>query len=175
MIKVEGIEQAIAQMKQLETATSRKVLIMALRRASRPLIKQMKQLAPEAERNVKEFWGKRLTVEPGTLKRSIRAIVPKRKSDRLAEMLVGPTKLKKGRRANIAKKGSAVRNDGWFRHFVIRGTAGFTIKKGKNKGRYMPGQAANPFPDKAYSQSGEFVSRELEAAIVSQLNKILSK
>ena len=163
------MKEAIEQMKLLDEAARRKTLLSALRRASRPFISAAKRLAPQAENNVREFWGKRLNVEPGTLKRSIRAIVPKRKSDQLTELLIGPTKAKAGARRKMTE-GGINRNDGWFRHFVIRGTAGATIKKGKNAGRYIPGQQANPFVDKAYNQSGGQVSDELEKAIVNNIS-----
>jgi HK97 gp10 family phage protein len=174
MSQIVGMEEAIKKMKELEVATSRKIMLTALRRSARPLIKTMRNLAPKAEKNVREWWGKRLEVEPGALQRSIRAIAPKKKSERFAELLVGPTKAKAGARKTMTQKGTN-RNDAWFRHFVIRGTAGYTVKKGINKGRYIPGQAAQPFVDEAYSQSGGNVSKELERSILMNINKIVNK
>jgi hypothetical protein len=174
MSKVEGIQDAIKMIKEMEIATSRKIVIMSLRKASRPLVSSMKGLAPLAENRVREWWGKRLTIEPGTLKRSIRSIAPKAKRENKIELLVGPTKAKAGARRKMTETGSN-KNDGWFRHFVIRGTAGYTYKKGKNKGRYIPGQSANPFVDKAYSQTASKVSGELEKEIVSNINKVINK
>ena len=174
MIQVEGVEEAVKLMKELDDKTSRKAQIMILRRAARPLVRKMKQLAPEAERNVREFWGNKLTVEPGTLKRSIRSIIPKHKKDRYVEILIGPTKWKAGKRKNAAKQGKTNRSDGWFRHFVIKGTAGKTIRI-KGKRRYIPGQAANPFPDRAYSMTGAQVSDLLEKEIITVVNKVVNK
>lgn len=174
MIQVDGINEAVRLMKELDDKTSRKAQIMILRRAARPLVRKMKQLAPQAERNVREFWGKRLTVEPGTLKRSIRSIIPKHKKDRYVEILVGPTKWKPGKRSKAAKDGKTNRSDGWFRHFVIRGTAGKTIRI-NGKRRYVPGQPANPFPDRAYSMTGSEVSNLLEKEILTVVNKIVNK
>ena len=163
-----GVNEAKEFLKGMEERARRTVLLGALRAAGRPLVKEAKRLAPIAENNVREFWGKRLEVIPGTLKRSIKYTTPKRKSDTLAELFVGPKKIKPGRSRGTD---GINKNDAWFRHFVIRGTAGATIKTGKNKGRFIPGQEPNPFMDDAYKISGAMVGAELEKNIIEGVKK----
>jgi len=158
-----GFKDAVKFMKGLEEKAQRPTLLAAMRIAARPLSKEAKRLAPVAERNVREFWGNRLTVTPGTLKRSIKYIVPKAKKETLAELYVGPKKAKKRGKNFDGKTINA--SDGWFRHFVIRGTSGKTIKSGKNKGRFIPGQPANAFMDEAANRTAGLVNSELEKAI----------
>lgn len=177
MQPVHGMKEAQQFLRQLDDKVSRRLLLSALRRASRPLVRAGKAQAPVADRAMKEFWGSQLQIAPGTLKHSIGTITPKRKNEKLAEMYVGPKKLKSSMRSKRIKSGKMLvnKNDAWFRHFVIRGTAGYTIKNGKNKGKYMPGQAANPFMDRARSQSGPMVTNELEKSLVTSINSYVKR
>ena len=171
-LEVKGMDDAVRFMKGLEEQTARKVLISALRDASKPLIKAAKQEVPVAGRKTVEFWGKRRIINPGVLKKSIRAVVPKRKSEQFAEMYIGPIKKRKGKTTKAAAENT---NDAWYRHFVIRGTAGFTVKKGKNKGKFMPGQAANPFMDRAASRAGMETTSTLEKSLTKTINKYIAR
>lgn len=165
-VTVDGFEDAVKFLKTLPENINRKVLVSSIRRASRPFVAAVKREAPIATRKQMEYWGaakdKRL-IEPGLLKKSVGVIVAKAKNKNFLSVYVGPKKTKAGSRKRIA-------NDAWYRHFVIRGTAGFTIKKGKNIGRFMPGQAANPFVDRAYSQTGTQVGNAIEANITDAVS-----
>ena len=164
-----GMGEAVTFLKGLEERAQRSILLSSMKIAARPLVKEAKRLAPIAERNVREFWGKRLNVPPGTLARSIKYITPKRKSATMAELFVGPKKAKKRGRNYTGK--TINNSDGWFRHFVIRGTAGGTIKTGKNKGRFIKGQEPNPFMDDAVKNVGNLVGAELERNIIEGVRR----
>lgn len=162
-----GFDEAVRFLKSLDDKVNRRLLAASLRVASRPLVREAKRRAPVAERNMREFWGEQRKVPPGTLKKSIGTILPKRKRDTLAEMFVGPRKTKPGRKR--------IKNDAWFRHMVIRGTAGYTIKKGTRAGQFMPGQPANPFMDQAKAATASQVTNSLEKSITKAVNNYIKR
>lgn len=159
----EGFDTCVKFLKELDERVNRKLLQRALVIAAKPLVRQARAIAPEWHKTTKEWWGEQRDVPPGTLKRSIGTILPKSKSDKFQSMFIGPKKTKPGRKR--------LKNDAWFRHMVIRGTAGYTIKKGPRRGQFMPGQEPNPFMDKAYMQVGGMVENELKNAVTTAVNQ----
>ena len=140
---IEGFEEAINFLKDLNPKYNRKVLISSIKKGAKPFVKAIKNETPQAERAVIEWFGK---------KRIIGTIVSKQKNQNYVSVLVGP-KLKRPKRGKVTIADMQNKNDPWFRHFVIRGTAGYTIKKGKNAGRFIPGQQPNPFVDRAFNST----------------------
>lgn len=168
--EVHTIEEARATLKELHKHVSDNILRQSIRMAARPLIAAAKKEVPVADRSVVEFWGQRRTIKPGVLKKSITSWIPKRRDPDSAEIFVGPKKLKPGK-----QKQAENINDAWYRHFVIRGTAGWTPKKGKMKGKYIPGQKANPFMDRAYAAAASHVGQELEKNITQAVNSYVKR
>jgi hypothetical protein len=142
---------------------------MLLRGTLRIYVSSIRKQAPIANRTVREFWGKRMNIEPGSLKRSVRAIIAKKSPPGELHTYIGPMKLSMKKRAKA--ENNTLSNDGWFRHFVIRGTAGYTIKKGKNKGKYMPGQAANNFVDRGARAADGAATARFEKDFDKLVNK----
>lgn len=168
--EVHGIEEARAFLKELDKEVSDRIIRQSLRVAARPLIRAAKRAAPVAKSAVVEFWGQRRTINPGVLKNSITSWIPKRPDPDLSEIYIGPKKLKPGKQKQAENK-----NDAWYRHFIIRGTAGSTIKTGKLKGKYIKGQAANPFMDRAYSTASAQVGAELDKNITDAVNSFVKR
>lgn len=166
---VTGQDECIAFLKGLDEKVSRRLLLASLRVAARPMVRMAKQMAPVAERKMIEYWGKRRVINPGLMKRSVGTIVPKLKNEKLAEILVG-VKRPRNRFKSKGKPGDENRDDPFFRHMVIRGTAGYTIKKGPRKGGFMPGQQANPFID----QAAQLTQNQVEQALTSSLEKAIN-
>ncbi|MDP2336064.1 MAG: hypothetical protein Q8N05_06380 [Bacteroidota bacterium] len=169
MNHVTGKDECIAFLKGLNEQTNRKLLLGSLRDAARPLVKMAKQLAPVAERSVKEFWGKRRIIQPGLIKKSIGTIVPKKKNEQFAELLVG-VKRPRNKFKSKGKQSEENKDDPYFRHMVIRGTAGYTIKNGPRRGGFMPGQKANPFIDQAVN----LTQSQVESALTGSLEKVIN-
>lgn len=139
-IKIDGIEDLQKIMKRMPENFNRNVLTAVARKAAKPLVEEARRLSPVSRISRVEWWGKRRKIEPGQMRKSITA----RKSnfDQPAGVGVGPSK-----------------KDGWWAHFVEFGTAGYTVKKGRNKGRFIPGQPAKSFMKRAFViTSNEIVS-----------------
>lgn len=169
MNHVTGKDECMSFLKGLDEKVNRKLLVASLRVASRPMVRMAKQLAPVAERKMVEYWGKRRTIQPGLLKRTVGTIIPKMKSEKNAEILIG-AKRPRNRFKSKGKQSDENKDDPYFRHMVIRGTAGYTIKKGPRRGGFMPGQQPNPFIDKA----AELTQSQVESALTASLEKAIN-
>jgi hypothetical protein len=169
MIEIKGMDQAIETLKELRISLANKELKAALRPALRIYVNAIKKQAPVSSRTVREFWGKRMKIQPGSLKKSVRAIIAKKSPAGELRVYVGPMSLSNKKRSKA--ENNTVGNDGWFRHFIIRGTAGYTIKKGKNKGKYMRGQAANPFVDRGIAGADGAAFARFEKTFAEMVKK----
>lgn len=163
-----GFDESVKFLKTLPDKINRRILVSSMRKAARPFVAAIKARTPVATRSQKEFWGQQRRINPGLLKKSVGVITAKQRNTNFVSVYVGPKRLKSAMRGKV-KTGSENRNDPWYRHFVIRGTAGFVMKTGKNKGRYMPGQPANPIVDQAYAQVGTQVGNNIEKNITDSV------
>lgn len=155
-IKIEGIEDLRKIMKKMPENFNRNVLTAVARKAAQPLLEEAKLRAPVSTLTRVEWYGKRRKIKPGQMRNSITA----RKSNfnQPAGVGVGPT-----------------RKNGWWAHFVEFGTAGYTVKKGKNKGRFYPGQPARHFMEKSYIATSNQVLYIYKENFRSILYKYLKK
>lgn len=174
--KAVGFTEALNFLKGLDEKTNRKLLVSSMRVAAKPLVKSAKALAPEFNSSASDIFGNKPAALQGALKRSIGVITVRQKKSNEAIVYVGPKKLKTSTLTKRKKQGNYInKNDGWFRHFIIKGTAGYTIKKGKAKGTYMPGQKANPFMDKAANITKQAVENGLTQSITKAVNSYIKR
>lgn len=163
--------QALDFLKELNLDKTRRLLNPSLREGAKPIVETAKKLAPVARRRVIEWFGKRRTINPGVLRASIGILYPKKESKNVGFVFVGPiTK-------NKRKKGANPNNtdDPWYRHFVIHGTDGYTVKRGKMKGRKFRGQEGKPFMDKAMEVTSGTFATGLEKALIRRVSTYARK
>lgn len=147
---------------------SYKILLATERKAARHLVTAAKRRAPEASRSANEWWGRRkkntpsIRVQKGTLKKSIGVVKVKASSD-FPTIMIGP------------RKGRKQKYNGWFGIFPEYGTKGYVIRKGQFRGRYMPGQKANPFMHPAFAESKDKMMYEMTQGIGKVAQKYLKK
>lgn len=134
VIHIEGMEKFQKMMKEFPEEFNRKVLTAVARKAATPLIEDARSKAPVSKISRVEWWGKRRKITPGQMRKSIGS--RKTSFSEPAGVKVGPT-----------------RKNGWWAHFVEFGTAGYTVKKGRNKGRFIPGQRPQPFMKPAFNET----------------------
>jgi HK97 gp10 family phage protein len=137
-IYIEGIEKFQKLMKEFPEEFNRKVLTAVARRAAVPLIEEARGRAPVSKISRVEWWGKRKRITPGQMRKSIGS--RKTSFSEPAGVKVGPS-----------------RRNGWWAHFVEFGTAGYSVKKGKNKGRFIPGQRPQPFMRPAFNDTKDAI------------------
>jgi HK97 gp10 family phage protein len=160
---LDGFNQVMAALKKLDKElVSRKVITSAARRAAMPLVRDAQKRAPRFPYRRVDWYGRRKEIPAGALKNSI-GIINARSSDDPG-VKVGPRVGGKNRKW-----------DGWFAHFVEFGTAGYTAKRGKLKGRFIPGQRAQPFMQPAYESTQPEVYEEFYNEILTVYNRITSK
>lgn len=160
-IKLEGLEEVQKIMKRLPEEFNNRVLVSVARKAAQPLVAEARRLAPVSTISRTDWWGKRVSQEPGALRKSI--VARKQRNNR--GISVGPS----------AKKG-------WWAHFVEFGTAGYTVKKGKrnnpnpkNIGRFIPGQKPQPFMGPAFRNTTDQIVSEYAGNFKDILEKFQNK
>ena len=163
-IDFEGFDEVQNCLKQLPEMARVKTLLAAQRKAAKPLVKTAKQLAPKANRSQTEWFGSRRKIAPGVLKKSIGYITNRK--GKYPGIDVGP-RTSKGRKKS--------KFDAWWAHFVEFGTAAFTVRKGKLKGKVFPGQAAQPFMRPAYDQHKDDIPRIMAEELRKGVDKIFKK
>lgn len=155
-IQIDGAKELKAILKKMPENFTRNVLTSVARTASKPLVEEARRLSPVSRINRVEWWGQRRKITPGQMRKSITA----RKSNfnEPAGVSVGPT-----------------RKNGWWAHFVEFGTAGYTVKKGKMKGRFIPGQQATHFMQRAFSNTSNKIVELYEENFRKILYRYLKK
>ena len=166
--ELDGFKEVENALKKLPEAMRVKTLLKAERKAAKPLIKAARNRVPTSKVKRVEWWGKKRTILPGVLKKSI-GMIANRKG-RYPSINVGP-RTSKGKRKS--------KWDAWWAHFVEFGTNGFTIGKGKKAGRFIAGQAAQPFMRPAYDETKdkipEIMADELGKEVMKIFNKTIKK
>lgn len=164
--KIEGLDELFNSLKKLPHKVSYKAILKAERKAAKPIVKAARSKAPMSKLTRVDWWGKRRTISPGDLKKSIGTITGRNKTD--PTIWVGP-KVSRGKK----KK----KHDAWWAHFVEFGTAGYTVRKGPLKGRFFPGQAAQPFMRPAYDKHQkevvEIMAKELGEIVTNHFKNTL--
>lgn len=155
-IQLDGIKELQDAMKHLPEQFNRKVLTATARKAAKPLITEARANAPVSAVSRVEWYGQRRKVKPGQMRKSIGSRKTSNRED--PGVKVGPS-----------------RKNGWWSHFVEFGTAGFTIKKGKNKGRFIPGQRPQPFMMPAYNSVKTEMVQTFNTELKGVLDKFLTK
>ncbi|RKD96782.1 HK97-gp10 family putative phage morphogenesis protein [Marinifilum flexuosum] len=144
-IEIDGLDELMDSLKKLPHKMSSKMILKAQRKAAKPLVKSAQSKAPVSNITRVDWYGKRRTIHPGDLKKSIGTIKGRNKTN--PTTFVGP-KVSRGRKR---------KHDAWYAHFPEFGTDGYTVKKGPLKGKFFPGQPAQPYMRPAYDETKDEV------------------
>ena len=163
-IKILNSKEIAQQIKRLDDKMRKKIMISAMRKASKSMVKEARNTAPKGKKPHKV--GNKI-VMPGNLRKSVGSKTGKSKAD--PTLWIG---------ANMKKN-----VDAFYHHIVMRGSKAHTIT-GKAlavsnavivKNVNHPGSKKNDFIGRAfYSKKAEFVNnsvRELNIAIAKAVSK----
>jgi hypothetical protein len=145
LVKIEGMEQVIANIKSLPNdRMKRSKILQILRRQMKPVLSAVKLATPESDENVKF---RNEVIQKGNLKRSMAIKTSPLKN--YPSVLVGP------------RMGSKQKFDGWYAFFLQYGT--YRIKPDD-----FIGKAASPLMNGTQNQA----SKELERYITKEAQKL---
>jgi HK97 gp10 family phage protein len=118
-ITIEGIDDLARQIKSIPSdKVKRKELLKALRRQAKPLLQAIKDNTPVADKVVLNQTG---LVDPGNLRDSFN--IKAGRSKAWPSVVVGPRRGKKLVFKKKDGKPKKIKNDGWYVHFLLYGTA----------------------------------------------------